>query len=361
MSTNSLRIGVDARPLGTRHSGIGRYTYEILARLTETTDHEWFCYTHKRLSDPPSFRNTWFRHSRFVPPACGSIHAQIMYPLFAKRDNLDVFWSPRHHLPILIGVRTVVTIHDLVWKAAPETMAFLNRVLDRVLMPLAVNKARYVIANSAATARDIAGTFRSGGEKTDVIHLGGYVETEAVEPKHTVLFVGTFEPRKNLERLVNAFAMANDPDDPWQLVLAGNQGWRLRPIEDIVNEAGVNDSVRIERAPNDDELHQLYADAAIVALPALYEGFGLPIVEGMSHGRPLLCSNVSSLPEVAGDAAVYVDPTSTEDIADGLSRLMTDVGLRCQLGKVARARARQFRWDSTAAATLRILERAAQD
>jgi glycosyltransferase involved in cell wall biosynthesis len=270
---------------------------------------------------------------------------------------VDVVHATSAAIPPAGGRPLVVTVHDLGFRHYPEAYPAAGRRFHERSAAIAVTEAARVLVPSAATGRDLTDQYGLESGRVVVTPLGA--ELPPYDPAAArrllaelgvagpfLLAVGTLEPRKNLPRLLAAFASAADELPDHHLVVAGPVGWgpALRPTYD---------SVRVKLAgPVDDAmLHGLYAMADGLAYPSLYEGFGLPVVEAMLHGTPVLTSDRSSLPEVAGDAALLVDPLDEGAIAKGLVRLVDDAALRARLARAGRARAAHFTWPATAAAT----------
>ena len=364
-----MRIAVDARPLAAPKTGIGRYLAELLQRMLQHSTHQWFLYGPQPAWEAPApsrdmHPTTLAARPNVVvrtPALLGELHAQVLFPRWAALDRADVFWSPRHRVPIRLPTPTVVTIHDLVWKHAPATMRTLGYLVESATMPNSIRRARRLIAVSRATQCSINRYFPEAADKTTVVHGASFAAASAIPvsqaPRPFGLFVGTVEPRKNLERLLKAFANIKDEVEH-DLHLVGGTGWRMPKPSALIGANGLESRVRLLGALEDDDLLRQYAGCDFVAMPSLYEGFGLPIIEAMAFGKPVLTGNTSAMPEVAGDAGLFVDPTSTEDIARGLKRMMTDTALRSRLGDAARRRARDFSWDSAAAETIRVIESA---
>ncbi len=359
----SLSIGIDARPLAHPNTGIGRYTDAVLSRLTES-GHHFFLYATAPVET--KYANCSVRiHPCEERRLQSTLAAQRYFPGWARSDELDLFWSPRHHLPLAMRCPSVVTVHDLVWRKVPQTMARFAPLLERALMSPSVRKASQIIAVSESTRHDLIEWLPVLDEKISVVPEAACVSPEDLSPptarlpQRYFLFVGTFEPRKNLQRLVRAFAsIANEI--PQDLVLAGGRGWGPS-LETTLHEIG-DAAARIHRIHPEHNvaISELYARCESFVCPSLYEGFGLPLTEAMAFGKPILTSRNSSLPEVAGDAAIYVDAESMPDIAGGLKKLALDEPLRKSLSQKATERAGLFSWDAAAADTLSILEAAAQ-
>jgi glycosyltransferase involved in cell wall biosynthesis len=297
--------------------------------------------------------------------------SQTFLPYWAARDGVDVFWGTTHRLPRYLpaSVARVVTIHDLVWKYAGETMRPLSRWVERRLMPEAVRLADLIIAVSVSTARDLEAEYPEARGRVRVVYPGapafaaplGREALAALGIKRPyVLFVGTLEPRKNLRRLLRAYALVDEAvRRRHQLVLSGGKGWGGLDIRALVRDAGLDEGqVVVTGYVDDRRLATLYAHARFLAMPSLYEGFGLPLIEAMAFGVPVLTSNRSSMPEVAGAAGVLVDPLDERSIAAGLLALLTDEAHRERLAAEAEPRARRFSWRKAAWETWAVLEEA---
>jgi glycosyltransferase involved in cell wall biosynthesis len=366
----TYRIGVDARQLSTQLTGIGRYNLEILSRLVQM-GHEWYVYSHREIElGKWGYPNVHVRTARLSHTYLRMLWSQSVMPWWAYTDQLDLFWSPLHRLPVFLPEKmaSVVTIHDLVWKHSGDTMRPINRWLDSRLMPEAVRKSDRVIAVSASTARDIKIEMPFAYGKVRTISLGNSVVGTPL-PLAALsdlglygpyfLFVGTLEPRKNLGRLLEAFSRLSTTEVGGAvLAIAGGVGWGGVDVDDLIHQWGLQGRVRKLGYVSDQQLATLYAHALFLAMPSLYEGFGLPILEALSRGVPVLTSDISSMPEVAGAAAVLVSPYSVDSISNGLATLLGDNVFRLQLASRAVASAARFNWDQAALETMATFEEA---
>lgn len=366
-----LRVGVDVSMLSERTTGIGRYAYEILKRLV-LIEHEWFFYSHR-----PLIIGNWTQEN--VHKCTGKVHKrglrllwmQTVVPVMAVRDKVNVFWSPAHRLPRLLPSRVakVVTIHDLVWRMAGETMRPATRWLDSTLMPHAVRKADRIIAVSENTARDVLTEMPYSNGKICIIPLGAtnLATTKKVEVCNAIsldepyfLFVGTLEPRKNLIGLIEAYSrLSLELRSRAMLVIAGGEGWGGFDVSAAVRKFGVQDRVKVLGYVSDIQLNTLYKHSLFLAMPSFYEGFGLPLLEAMSHGTPVITSNRGSMPEVVGDAGLLVDPYSINSIKEALKALLSDQTLVSNLRLKAIIKSKHFCWDRAARQTLKVIEDAA--
>lgn len=365
-----MRVGVDARLLSEPVTGIGRYTVELSKGLL---DHDWevFLYTPKlSVVGHWEYPNVQVRSGGFQGRLGKMIWSQTALPYWAAKDGVDLFWGATHRLPRYLPERIarVVTIHDLVWRYAGETMRPLSRLLEQRLMPDAIRLSDRIMADSHSTAEGIEAEFPAARGKVRVVHLG---VTPMAKPdtfeslrqfcidRPYFLFVGTLEPRKNLRRLLSAFSqLSADVRARAQFVIAGGKGWGRIDVQTLVSELDLRQDVVLTGYVTDEQLATLYAHARFLAMPSIYEGFGLPLVEAMSLGVPVLTSNGSSLPEVAGDAGLLVEPLDEAAIANGLRMLLTDDVLRANLAARAVGSAKRFSWQKAAAETMGVFREA---
>lgn len=365
------RIGVDAGLLSETVTGIGRYTQEMLSALIGY-GHDWTLYSHRPIvvGGGRSHGNVRIRAANLPWRGVRMLWAQSILPWWAAQDGIELFWAPTHRLPRYLPNRIarVVTIHDLVWKHAGQTMRPQSRWLDAKFMPEAVRLADRVIAVSEHTARDLLMAMPEAADKVRVVPLGvsALSEPSAPEILHAlgigapyILFVGTLEPRKNLRRLLEAYAaLPDNARNSVQMVIAGGKGWGGVDVSSIAARLNIGDRVHIVGHASDALLSALYAYALFLAMPSLYEGFGLPLVEAMARGRPVLTSNCASMPEVAGDAGLLVDPSDVNSISNGLLSMVMDHSLRQRLAGNALPSAARYSWEKAAEATSRIFDEA---
>jgi glycosyltransferase involved in cell wall biosynthesis len=281
----------------------------------------------------------------------------------------DVLFVPSHVLPLVHPRRSVATVHDLGYLAYPDA----HRPADRRYLAWSTGwnarQSTLVLADSEATKTDLVRAYGVPSAKVRVVYLGCDVMNLAAglpAPSPTTqpyfLYVGTLQPRKNLERLVAAFAqLAADPAlADVHLVLAGRKGWLYDSLFAQVEHLGLAGRVIFPGYVPDEALPDLYRGALAYVFPSLYEGFGLPVLEAQAYGVPVMTANNSSLPEVAGDAALLVDPHDVDAIAAAMRRLATDAALRQELIRRGTVNVARFSWEKCASETLAVLEEAAQ-
>ena len=330
-----MRLAIDASPLLVRSAGVKNYLWHWVRALRPHLDISLFPW----LSDVGELD-----HQRFSRARVSLLYASWLVGVDPFLRGADVF-----HATNLVRNRPrramlTATLHDLtVWRM-PELHTPGNVAADHRFAEVILRHAAGIIAVSEATKRDAIELLRLPPERITVIYSGVAEPFFTAEPHRRVrpyvLFVGTIEPRKNLGRLLEAWeTLPPGLRDEYELVIAGPGGW---------GELPPGNYTRLGYVP-EVELPSLTAGATVFCYPSLYEGFGFPVAQAMAAGVPVITSNVSSLPEVAGDAALYVDPRSTIELAAALARLLTSAGLREQLGRAGRERSsRMFRWERCA-------------
>jgi glycosyltransferase involved in cell wall biosynthesis len=362
-------IGIDYTPAYDQGGGIGRYVRELvtaLANCDHETDYRLFVAGAARSETLPPSPGPNFRWTPSRLPAewFARIWHRARMPIPVERwvGRVALFHATDFVLPpTRPTTRTVLTVHDLSFVRAPETASpSLRRYLDRVV-PRSVSRADHVLADSQATKDDLIALYGTAPEKVTVLLSGvnprfqpvhDPAELAAVRARYGlgdvpfVLAVGTVQPRKNYERLIEALSKLSDKQA--HLVIAGGRGWLQGPIYAAVDSLGMRERVHFIGFAEDADLPALYSAARCVAFPSLYEGFGLPILEAMACGTPVVTSNVSSLVEVAGNATLLVDPLSVEQIAAALDLLVHDSGLCERLVALGSERVKLFTWGGAA-------------
>jgi glycosyltransferase involved in cell wall biosynthesis len=362
-------VGVDARAAAEVPAGRGRVVRELLAALDAVgTDHRFLLYCRQ------PWKAVGLSHRfRWVPIRLPDPSWHVAAAVRASR-SCDVFLSTNSYLtPWMLTVPCAVLVHDLV-AFLPEARAQGRAArIERLTIGPAVWRATRLVCVSHSTERDLLEHFPRAGGKTAVVPLAAGAsfhrrrensELEAVAQRYGVkkgeyvLTTGSLEPRKNLARLIRAHgAVPAQLRRAHPLLIVGPRGWDEDEI--LAAAAARGNEVRLPGFVSDDDLAGLYAACALFGYPSLYEGFGLPVLEAMAAGAPVVTSKASSLPEVGGDAVVYINPEEEHSIADALKRLLGRPDERRALGARARLRASQFSWDRSARALLDELDRAA--
>jgi glycosyltransferase involved in cell wall biosynthesis len=341
-----VRIGIDARAAAEVPAGRGRFVRELLSALTARNDeHRYVLYARRPWGDLDE-------RFRWVLVDTPDPLWNVRVGLTAHRES-DVFFSVNSYLTAwFTRVPTTLNVFDLIAWEAPESAQRRAARIERATIRPALRRARHVFCNSQSTLDDLRRRFPAAASKASVVPLAasdrepaGFEDLD----RPFVLSTGTIEPRKNLLRLIEAFRGL--PDD-YLLVLAGPRGW---DEEEILRRA--DERIRFVGNVSDQQLESLYRRCAVFCYPSLYEGFGLPVLEALKAGAPVVTSNVSSLPEVAGDAARYVDPRSVEQIREALAELLGSEEARQLLSERGRAQAKRFSWERTAEEILAQLSR----
>lgn len=354
-----MRIGIDMQSSVGRKTGIGQYAERLLAALRRLApEHEYL-----RLTWGQDVAMRTDRRLRWQ---------QWLMPRLARMACADLLHVPGFDAPLWKPCPVVLTVHDLIGMLFPRNLPPVSRLYWANWLPFTIRFADVVLADSECTRRDIARLLRLPPERIEVIPLGvderfapqsrGDIEgcrAQYALPEHFVLYVGTIEPRKGVDILIDAFAKVARRL-PHHLVITGKRGWYWEPVSRRAAASAVGDRIHFLDYLADEDLPALYAAASVFVFPSRYEGFGLPVLEAMACGAPVVCSSASSLPEVAGQAALLVSPGQPEALAEAIEAVLDDSALREGLREKGLRRARNFTWEKTARATLRVYERVAE-
>jgi glycosyltransferase involved in cell wall biosynthesis len=305
-------------------------------------------------------------------PAAANKLAKIIWPNLvlprrAARDGFDLVHATTHYGTFMpCRYRNVITITDVSPLLHPETHGRGQVMYHRYVLPLVLQRADAIVTISHSSKRDIISCCRVAEERVHVIHLGvdgRFMPTAAggsafarTLPERYILNIGTLEARKNLPRLLEAYAIARGKGLPHKLLLGGARGWRLSSLAGIVEKLDLGNDVVFLGFVEDADLPLLYARADFFVYPSIYEGFGMPILEAMACGTPVITSNCSSMPEVAGDAALLIDPHDVQDMSAKMLELAGSGDLRRSLREKGIGRSSQFPWGKTARETLAVYE-----
>lgn len=358
-------IGIDAsRAALARHTGTETYAYQLILALAHLTSAELRLrlYTHQP-PEPDPWPRSPFVETRVIPFPRLWTHVRLAAEI--GRHPPDLLFVPAHVLPLYCPVPAVVTVHDLGYLYHPEAHPFLQRLYLDWSTRRHSRIARHIIADSEATRTDLIKHYQAKPQAVSVVHLGRDPTLKPVPDPTPVkaryhiqgdylLYIGTLQPRKNLIRLLAAFQRVSQ-NYAVKLVLAGGKGWLYDEIFDRVQAMDLRERVILPGFVAEADKAALISGALVYLYPSLYEGFGLPLLEAMACGTPILTSNVASMPEIAGDAALLVDPYSVEAMVAGLTRLLADASLRQTLVEKGFRRLQDFSWAKAARQTLDIL------
>jgi glycosyltransferase involved in cell wall biosynthesis len=374
-----MHIGLNAHLLflgkGYRGAGASSYILNLLQRLPEAANGDHFTVFLSDCRAAESLRGLVVRRSRLPTewPWVRIAWEQFIQPIELSRAGVNLAHAMAFVAPLLAPCPTVVTIYDLSPFHFPEGFRAWNRIYLRSLIPISVRRARRVIAISQCTKADIVQQCGVSPDKIDVVYCGinesfrPIADLQAMAEfrrsrslsERLILFVGTIEPRKNLVRLVQAYAALRRavPDTP-PLVIAGDKGWLWQPVFAEVAKQGLSDHVLFPGYVDPEELPWWYNAAELLVYPSLYEGFGLPPLEAMACGTPVVTSNASSLTEVVGDAGLMIDPGDVTGLAEAMRQALRDPGLRESMRTKGLARAAPFSWLRAARETVAVYHRA---
>lgn len=367
-----MRIGIDARLVYYHQAGIGQYILRLTQALARIDRQDHFVLFKSRkdsthLVDQPNFKvqSLWTpSHHRFE---------RLAMSLELAPHPLDILHSPDFIPPSSARCPTVITVHDLAFLLYPR---FLTRDSARYYgqVDLAARDADHIIAVSESTKRDTVNLLGVPENKISVIHEAAHPlfapmsKQDALKQVHNqyrtsgdlILFVGTIEPRKNIPTLLKAFRYLKDNyRSQATLVIAGNRGWLVEEVDALIDQLGLEGSVRCLGGVPNEELVYLYNASKLFVFPSIYEGFGLPPLEAMACGTPVIVSNTSSLPEVVGDAAWLVNPEDIEGLAVAIHRILSDDKLAAQMREKGLKRSAVFSWERAARETLEVYRKVA--
>ena len=364
------RVCLDLTPSVQSHAGLGRYTQELASALlaTRPADEQLVTFYNDPLRRQPAPPLDQLPHTPLgLSNKLWRLRVLLAYLARQPQNHVvgacDVFYAGDHLLPYLRGLCTLFLLADVTYLSHPATHSRLNRTFLQWMVPHFVRAADAVITISQSTLNQALARYDFIRDKVHVIYPGvnpDFRPTHAPSrqallraryslPARFLLHVGTLEPRKNLTMLFEAFKLANVED--LKLVIAGQKGWLYRDMFARLQTLGLEQHVIFTGHVPDQDLPALYSCAEAFAFPSLYEGFGLPVLEAMACGTPVISSNTSSLPEVAGDAALLVAPDDVRDWAQAITQLARDASLRAELSERGRQQAKRFTWQAAAQQT----------
>jgi glycosyltransferase involved in cell wall biosynthesis len=369
-----MRFGLDGLPLCTKRSGVGHYTFELGRSLAALNSNHQF-----EIVSPSAFSST---DDSSLPPNLHLIDAGLdplrrrlwwstYLPLYSRRASFALFHGTNFALPYWSGCPTVLTIHDLSLLLYPETHEKHLVRRARVKLPLAARKATAIITPSETVRGEVCEHLGVNADRVFAIPEAAracFYPMPAAESRSVclrlavevdfILFVGTVEPRKNLLTLVRAFeAVIRSTSSPLQLVIAGDKGWLRGDLMDYLRDNHVSERVLFTGHLPDHDLRALYSSCRVFVYPSLYEGFGLPLLEAMACGAPVVTSRIPSILETVGNVARLISPTDVEDLARGITSLLNDPSEREHRSTTGIAHAKNFSWERTAAATWDVYQK----
>lgn len=367
-----MRIGVMLRHLG-EPGGIGIYTLNMLDALFELDRENRYTLLYKSADRVGRFAGIPNVTEKVLPASSKLWWDQITVPRFARAEGLDLIFNPKLSVPLFTGSKTVLVMHGAEQFAAPWAFDWHDRAYFKLANRLYCKKASAVVSMTHNGAKDIANYMGAAPEKIHVIHESynercRVVETHellAVKEKYSlpdkfVLFVGGIHPLKNFSNLLRAYDRIRN-SFPHKLVAVGFKRRRYSQDFELVDKLGLRDHVAFPGYVDDEEIPAFYNLADLFVLPSFYEGFGIPVLEAMASGCPVITTTTGCSPEVAGGAAILVDPYNPDEIAEAMSKVLLEDRLRQELIEKGLQRAKQFSWEKCARETLDVLETAARN
>ena len=361
-------IGINANEANVKNRvGSNQYAFYLLwaiyRQLRRTAGHRVTVYLKNPPLDDLPPQESWWQYRVFGP---SKLWTQLALPwrLWQERHLLDVFFTPGHYAPRWCPVPSVVSILDLAFLKYPQSFRAQDLAQLKSWTAYSVKKAAHLIAISKATKKDIQKHYAVSRDQITVVYPGLIpLKGKPVSlsrfniQKPYLLYVGTLQPRKNLVRLIQAFAQLKE--FPGQLVIVGKKGWLYQPIFKAAYESGVGERLVFTGYVSDAELKTLIVNSRLLINPSLYEGFGLPVLQAMSLGTPVLVSHCSSLPEIVGQAGFYIkDPHSVLSIKKGIIKaLQASPSQQKKMAAQAKKRAAHFTWQKAALKTLKVLQK----
>ncbi len=344
-----MRVALDGMPVATQLTGVGHYTFELARSLKLVAPDDEFTFVSPE-SPGVRHRRRWW---------------SLGLPLYLIRSPFDLFHGTNYEIPIWSRLPSVVTIHDLSLFVHPE--AHEKRLVRRARwrMPLMARLAARIITPTASVKNEVCEKFGLSPDKIAVTHeapRATFKRREDVEllqrlgiREPFILFVGTIEPRKNLHRLIEALdrVLRTTSLSP-QLVIAGGQGWLMDDFAAAIRQRGLEDHVCLTGYLDDKDLAALYSSCKVFVYPSLYEGFGLPPLEAMACGAPVIASQIAAITETLGDAARLIDPRDVDDLALAMVEMLSDEKMRERFARAGVERVKQFTWEKTALETLKV-------
>lgn len=357
------RFGYNQKTGLPNRVGSGEVSFELLKKLYSLDEkNKYRIYLPTEPSrDMPQERDNW-KYIKVKNQKAWTATA-LSKKLFEDRGKLDVFFSPTHYLPLYVSCPCAVAILDLSYIHFPGLFKKRDLYQLKLWGKYSVKKSSKIITISEASKSDIIKYYKVPSSKVAIVYPGIKemdIKTKTnIRSKYKIegefiLFVGTLQPRKNIVKLIEAFSEIDNKSI--KLVVIGKKGWMFEDILKAPGKYGVSERVKFLENASDQDLPSFYSEAKCFVLPSLYEGFGLPVLEAMQNGCPVITSNISSLPEAGGEAALYVNPHDSSDIANKIDRVLEDEKLRLEMIKKGFEQVKKFSWEKSAEETLKVLE-----
>jgi len=376
-----MKIAINTLGPSKIKAGIGNYVVNLVKELSKIDkSNNYLIIANKDNADFFDLNNKNFE--TFIAPKYTTIKLlrllweQLKLPFILKKNNVDLLHSPGFVAPLIKTTKSVVTIHDMTFFSHAKYHTIFKQIYFGKMIPLSARNTDAIIADSNNTKEEIGKYLDIPGNKITTVYLGAGKEFKPIRKTTAqkilldkygihhkfVLFVGMIEPRKNLARLVEAFKNAKDRNT--KLVIVGKKGWHTKELSNTIKKVELQNDVIFTGYVPDEDLIMFYNATEFFIYPSLYEGFGIPVIEAMACGCPVITSNISSMKEISGDSAILVEPQNVENITTAIKKLLKNKSLRKELSKSGIERAKFFTWKITAEKTLdvynKVLDNATQ-
>jgi len=365
-----MRIGIDARTLSVK-GGPRTYVLNLIEALNKIDESNEYVIYYDNKCHVGTFPGIKEVVVKLPNKALCLLWDQILLPMKHRTDDVDLIHNTKSAGSLFNNCKSVITIHDIIPIIFPETEKILNRLYWGVQIPLAAKYADHIITVSDASKKDIMSHFNISDEKISVIYnatnnnfkvitdIGtiSMVTSKYHLPDKYILCVGTIQPRKNLKILIKAFSkLQHECNIKHKLVIAGRKGWLYKDIIELIDKLKIENDIIFTGFIDDNDLPLIYNAADLFVYPSFYEGFGIPPLEAMACGTPVITSNTSSLPEVVGDAGIMIDPHDLDGLTQAMYDVLTNDDLRENMIKKGLERSKLFSWEKTARETLKVYE-----
>lgn len=368
-----MRIAIDATAIPAQRVGAGNYIMNLgrsLIQIDQQNTYVIFAQARDAAlwgaihPNAQTVSLTWRSRLQRI------LWEQVLLPSHVRSLGIDLLHSPHYTLPVATPSASVVTFHDMTFFLYPHMHQQYKRLFFRTMIRVASQRANAIIADSESSRQDILSLLHVKPTKVFTVPLGVspdyhlFDDHRALEniqrkyelPEHFLLYVGVLEPRKNLTALVRAFKLLLDQGMPHSLVIVGRKGWMYDQLFRIIKDLDLVGRVVFTGYVPEAELPAFYNAAEVFIYPSVYEGFGLPVLEAMACGTPVVTSRISSMPEIVGEAGILVDPYRIDELADAVNRILKDQELRRNLAGHGIERAKAFTWERTARETLSVYQ-----
>jgi glycosyltransferase involved in cell wall biosynthesis len=365
-----MKVGIISDQLNLTRTGIGNYVFNLAKELIKIGGKN-ICLINYKENDslPVRYNNIIVSYPSKIPFKRLLWHNYIWFKK-GYLDELDIIHNPTHvQIFLKFHQKYIVTVHDIVPFISLDRCRIGRQLVYKLFFQRTLKTADKIIAVSNSTKNDLINYFNIPEEKIRVILLAADEKFKPLSNKEIkeakqkynlnfpfILYVGTLEPRKNIPSLIKAFYKLKKKTLQYKLVITGKKGWKYKEIFETIDKLNLQNDVVFTGYVSDDDLPALYNAADLFVYPSIYEGFGLPPLEAMACGTPVITSNTSSLPEVVGDAGIMIDPPDVDGLADAMHEVLTNEGLRANMIKKGLGRAKMFSWEKCARETLEVYE-----